>query len=120
MLIDDRMQDLGRLLDVASLRARVHAGNIANQNTPGYRARAVAFDEAFRETFASRGAAAARQVEAEVFQPRDTGLDNDGNDVNVDREVNILAQNAMLYNAYVTMLRGKYTLLETAVRGPGG
>ena len=33
MLTDDRMLNLAKLMDVAALRGRVHAHNIANQNT---------------------------------------------------------------------------------------
>ena len=43
---------LAKLMDVASLRAKVHAANIANQNTPGYKSQAVAFEGAFREALA--------------------------------------------------------------------
>lgn len=120
MLMDDRMRNLAHLLDVASLRQRVHAGNLANQNTPGYRAQAVAFDEAFQQALAERGSDAARAVRPEIVEPRATSVDNDGNDVSTDHEVNVLAQNAMLYQAYTAMLRGKATMLETAIRSPGG
>ncbi|MHC5067484.1 MAG: flagellar basal body rod protein FlgB [Planctomycetota bacterium] len=113
------MLDLAKLLDVAALRSRVHASNIANQNTPGYRARAVAFEDAFQDAWQRDGAAGARAVEAEVFEPRTTRVDNDGNDVSVDKEVAEMAQNAMLYNAYVAMYRGKSAILTQAIREGG-
>jgi flagellar basal-body rod protein FlgB len=118
MIVDERMNDIAKLLDVAALRARVHAENLANQNTPGYRARAVRFDATFREVFARRGAVAARAVEPEIFEPRTTAVDNDGNDVSTDREVTEAAQNAMLYQTYISILRGKKTILDRAIRGP--
>ena len=119
MLVDDRMHNLAKLLDVADLRARIHAQNIANQNTPGYTARAVRFEDAFRTAMDQEGDAAARGVQPEVYKPRSTPVDNDGNDVSVDREVTQMAQNAALYNAYLQILRGKYSLMGTAVRGEG-
>jgi len=115
MLIDDRMQNLAKLLDVAALRSRTHAANIANQDTPGYRAKAVRFDAAFREAL-ERGDGAARAVSPEVYEPRDTPVQNDGNDVGVDREVAAMAKNQILYNAYLQMMRGKTRLLDTAIR----
>ena len=86
MLIDERMADLAKLLDVASQRQKVHAGNIANANTPGYRARAVQFEEAFQQALANGDGELARSIEPEIFEPRTTSVDNDGNDVSVDRE----------------------------------
>ena len=67
-------------------------GNIANANTPGYRARALRFEDAFQEALASGDGAKARAVEAEVFEPRSTAVDNDGNDVSVDREAMLLSK----------------------------
>ncbi|MFW5750392.1 MAG: flagellar basal body rod protein FlgB [Planctomycetota bacterium] len=117
MLVDDRMLNLARLLDVATLRARVHAENIAHQNTPGYRARAVRFADEFARVQALRGDAAARTVEPEVIEPRTTAVDNDGNDVSVDREVTLAAKNAMRYNACISLLRGKHQLLNMSING---
>lgn len=117
MLVDNRLLNLAKLMDVAQKRAEVHSGNLANANTPGFRARAVAFEDAFRQELATRGDEAARQVDTKVYEPRQTSLDNDGNDVSVDKEVQTLAQNTLLYNAYVTMTRGKFNLMNTAIRG---
>lgn len=120
MLIDDRMRDLSRLLDVTELRGKVHAANLANQNTPGFRAREVRFEDAFRQAFDSQGAAAARAVEPEVAIAGKTAIDNDGNDVSVDAEVGALARNSLLHQTYITTLRGKFALLQAALRGAEG
>ena len=95
MLVDERMQNLARLMDVALLRNWVHASNIANQSTPGYKARRVEFESEF-QTVMDRSAA--RQVQAEVVT---TGRpdDNDRNNVSVDQEVTMAAESAMLYQA---------------------
>jgi flagellar basal-body rod protein FlgB len=118
---DDHIRTLGRLMDVAVLRARVHAGNLANQDTPGYKAKAVAFEDAFRAALDAGDQNAAAGIAPEVYEPRATASDNDGNDVSGEREVMALAQNQMLYNAYVGMMRGQQRLLMTAITpAPGG
>jgi flagellar basal-body rod protein FlgB len=117
MLIDERMRNLAKLLDVSELRAAVHAGNIANQNTPGYKARAVAFEDAFRQELDRRGGDAARQLQPTVYQPENTAVDNDGNDVSMVHEVSQSTQNNMLYASYVAMMRGKFRVLTTAISG---
>ena len=115
MLVTPRDRNLAALLDAAALRARVHAENIAHQNTPDYRARAVRFEEAFREALGRNDHTGAARITPEIYEPRDTMVNNDGNDVSVDREVTLASQNAVLYNAYVAILRGRKTLMDTAI-----
>lgn len=113
MFNDPHVGRLAKLMDVANLRGRIIAGNLANQNTPGFRARAVSFEEAFQEALSSGKEVG--DIEAEVYEPRNTGMDVDGNDVNVDKEVLAAAQNAFLYDAYASMIRGRNKLLDTAL-----
>jgi len=121
MLDDQRMALLARLMDVSVLRAQVHAGNIANQNTPGYRAKAVAFDEAFQAALAEGDGAAATTLEPEVVEPHTTAVQADGNDVALSAEIMASAKNQTLYNSYLAMMRGKMRLLNIAAgQAPGG
>jgi flagellar basal-body rod protein FlgB len=115
MLPDEHMKILSRLMDVSLLRAKVHAGNLANQNTPGYRAKEVSFDDAFQEALASGGADAAEEVSPKLVEPRSTPVGVDGNDVSPDKEVMGSAQNAVLYNTYMALLRGQSKLISTAI-----
>lgn len=117
---DPRIQNLVKLMDVAVLRQRVHAANLANQSTPNYHARGVKFDAAFQAALAKGRDAEARAVKPEVVDLPVTGLDNDGNNVDVDREVTLASQNTLLYNAYISLFRGKMSLLGTAVGSTGG
>lgn len=120
-MADQRLLALSRLLDASALRQQVHAANLANQNTPGYKARAVAFEDAFNQALDEGGAERAQEVEPEVYTPLATPADPDGNDVSVDREVSALAKNQMLYNAYIQVARGKMRLINTAITSaPGG
>jgi len=100
-------------MDVASLKARVHASNLANQNTPGYKAREVAFDAAFRDALA-RGDDTT-DIEPVVQEQASLGTDNDGNTVSTERETLGQAQNQTLYNAYLAMMQGKKKLIMIAI-----
>lgn len=118
---DPQIATLSRLLDASALRAQVHAANIANQNTPGYHAKAVAFEDTFRQALEEDGSEAASQVTPTVYEPRSTMEQADGNDVSMNREVTEMAKNATMYNAYIQMLRGKNKLINLAVsQSPGG
>jgi flagellar basal-body rod protein FlgB len=112
-MLDPHSPVLAKLMDVASLRARVHAANLANQNTPGYRAKAVAFEADFAAALASGGDAIG--VEPRIYEPRDTAQHVDGNDVAPDREVLQSAENTTLYNAYIALARGQQRLITTAI-----
>lgn len=116
---DGQMANLAKLLDVSSFRAKVHAANLANQNTPGYKAKAVAFEEAFLEALDS-----GRPVDGlqpTVFEPGETMVQPDGNDVSTDRETMLMAQSQSLYNAYLALATGKRKLLSIALSpAPGG
>ena len=118
---DPRLTVLARLMDVAVLRQQVHAGNLANQNTPGFKARAVAFEDAFNEALDEQGVDKAMSVGTEVYEPRATPVDIDGNDVSSEREVAALAKNKLLFDTYSQMARGKMRLMNTAITSaPGG
>ncbi len=113
MLNDSHSPILAKLMDVASLRARTHANNLANQNTPGYRAKAVEFDAEFQRAFAAGDDVS--RIEPRLFEPRDTAQGADGNDVKSDREVLQSAENASLYNTYIALARGRHRLTTTAI-----
>jgi flagellar basal-body rod protein FlgB len=118
---DPRLTVLTRLMDVAMQRQQVHAANLANINTPGYKARALEFEEEFNAALDEQGLDRAMRVETQVTTPLATGADPDGNDVSSEREVAALARNKLLYDTYVTMARGKMRMLNTAISAaPGG
>jgi flagellar basal-body rod protein FlgB len=119
MLGDAHTDLLSKLADVASLRAKVHAANIANQNTPGYKAQRVEFEAAFRSALSD--GSDPTEVDPLIVTPDDFATQADGNNVAVDREVLEQAQNASMYNAYIGMLQGRKKLLTIAMTSaPGG
>ena len=112
---DPRLTVLTRLMDTALVRQQVHAANLANQNTPGYRAREVAFEDAFNEALDGQGLDRAMSLAPEIRQADATMVQPDGNDVSSEREVAALARNQLLYNTYAQLTRGKMKLLNTAM-----
>lgn len=121
MFDDPRLSVLARLMDVAVLRQQVHAGNLANQNTPGFKARAVRFEDEFNRALDEQGLERALRIAPQIHTPLATPADNDGNDVSSEREVAALARNKLLYDAYAQLARGKLRLLNTALTpAPGG
>lgn len=113
---DSRIDLLSQVLDTATLRHRVIAQNVANANTPGYRRLEVSFEDQFAQALAAQGSQGVPQV-----QPRVVVADGpeqvDGNTVDIDREMNDLAKNALVYEAAAQILVSRLTSLRTAIAG---
>ncbi len=97
--------DLGRFLSFLSARQEVISSNIANVDTPGYKTRDL--DNEFSAAFAE-----ARDAVVEV-----PGLasKNDGNNVSIDREARLLAENTIRFNLAAQLLRGKIKDIRSAI-----
>ena len=107
---------LARLMDVAALRHGVLAHNIANVNTPGFKKRRVEFEQEFQQALV-RGGSGATQVQPVITESGDPPLRNDGNNVDIDKELGRLGKNAMLFRTYSTLLSRHLSLMKAAVSG---
>lgn len=105
---------LSRVLDVSSLRHRVIAQNVANVNTPGYHRLEVSFEDAMAKALAGSG-------EVATVKPRVIETDNparqDGNTVDIDREMGDLTKNGLLYQAATQILASRLASLRSAISG---
>ena len=121
---------LGGSLDAASLRQRVVAHNLANAETPGYRR----FDVVFEELLAARQRAQARRqiplrrthpshldglpqapVRPVVVRDTTSFVRNDGNNVDLERELALLAKNGLFYQAALRTLGARLGALRTVI-----
>lgn len=125
--IDRTVSLLDRTLDRASLRGSIVAANVANVDTPGYRALQVVFDDVLAAAggltplrtdpahmSAGPPGGAHRFVEGPLARIRP-----DGNSVDVDREMTALAALQGRYSAAAEMLKKRFGLLEYAVTSGG-
>lgn len=93
-------------MDLLSARQRLVASNIANADTPGYRARDLDFQFEFRNA----AGGAPRVIEAPGLAPR-----NDGNNVSLDRESRLLAENALRFQLASNLLRAQVRAVRAAI-----
>ncbi len=107
---------LSKLLDAAQLQHRVIGQNIANVNTPGYRTRAVSFEELLTETLANSADAGAK-LEPRVQEVGGLRVRTDGNNVDIDREMGQLSKNSLFYQTYSQLLASKLSLMRSAITG---
>ena len=110
---------LARGLDVAALRHQVIAHNIANVDTPRYKAKDVAFEQTLQSAIWSDeglSEAALDGAQPTVYTIAATGFRNDGNTVDIDWETVKLAQNTGRYSGCGEILRRRYAMLRYVAR----
>lgn len=109
-------------MTVAVARQVASAGNLANVDTPGYRAKEVTFDETLgRKTAALT---ATNPKHAGIARGSDTGIvvqdapgvaRRDGNTVQLDRELLTMGRAAGDFAAAQTALSAKFRLVRYAI-----
>jgi len=111
--VSNRDQILSRLLSAASLRSRVLADNVANQNVPGYQRRTVSFEDALRDRIAAgRGPEGlVPKVEVDKTSPASP----DGNNVSLELETNGLRENWLAFQLYAEMAQTRIGLIQAAI-----
>ncbi|MHC4624755.1 MAG: flagellar basal body rod protein FlgB, partial [Planctomycetota bacterium] len=99
---------IGAGIKAERLRWRAIANNIANLETPGYRRIDVKFEELLTKALESAGGAALSEIEPQIYQPKQTPVKSNGNDVNLEAEVGEMIKNTLRHKAYIRLLNKKY------------
>jgi len=119
MEIETRLSEqVARYLDLASDEAKLTAANMANIDTPGYRAVGMDFEAEMREALScvDQGRTARpvrlKAVDGLVARP-------DGNNVSMDREGLNLAEAQLKFKTGVALLRQQYQMVMDAIHADG-
>jgi flagellar basal-body rod protein FlgB len=123
---------LEKSLDLRSLNQRVLASNIANMDTPNYKAVELEIaEEMNRKKESNPGLTlvrthvnhlpskhqAANGVKLKTAKAPDFSLRGDGNTVDIDRTMGQLAKNTLLFNAATQLISNKFKGLKNAMKG---
>ncbi|MHC4265406.1 MAG: flagellar basal body rod protein FlgB [Planctomycetota bacterium] len=98
-----------------SLRQKAIANNIANIETPRYRRIDVKFKELLAKAIESPGSIDLKDLQAELYEPQNTPVNANGNDVNFESEMGDMIKNSLRHEAYVRLLNKKYKQIELAI-----
>ena len=114
-------------LSYATLNHKTIANNIANVDTPNYKAKNVRFKDMLaneKQIAISAYLTDSRHYDVEIKQstPDDSNLTNmryrnNGNAVDMDAEQTKLAENQIYYNALIDRVNGKLNTLNTVIKG---
>ncbi len=119
------------LMELRSRRQDIIAANVANADTPGYKARRLDFEEAMREALPTPGgqlamshthgrhmpAAASGPIPGEVKEVETPIPKGDQNSVDLEQEMARQTANQLLYNFAAQSLRGQITHMRTVIDG---
>lgn len=132
-LFDPTIGALNTSLNLRLLNQNIISSNIANADTPGYKAKRVEFESAFRDALgvdqrlkaegAEPGhivASPTRPIHPEVFNDPNGVASLDGNTVNRAEEMARMKENQIMYNASIEMLRKKLGQLRYGITEGGG
>ncbi len=108
---DDMITILSKAMDGLSVRHQVIADNVANVDTPGFKAGDVRFEEEL-----SSAIALGKPESAKPVIHKYTGkIRADGNSVDIDMENAKLAETTILYSAMSRLISQKFSMLRTVI-----
>jgi flagellar basal-body rod protein FlgB len=107
-VIDSLTNSLETYMDLLSMRQKLVSSNIANADTPGYKTQDLDFQASFQSMLDG----------GTVQQSTVPGLatKNDGNDVDLDREARLLAENSMRFSVASSLMRSSIQQVKEAIK----
>ena len=97
-------------MTLLSVRQKLVASNIANADTPGYRTKDIDFRAEFAQQMQGQECAGPQTIE-----PDGLAVKSDGNNVSLDRESRMLAENAMRYSVASNLARAELHAIKSAI-----
>lgn len=127
-LFGSTFQTLEHSFDYATAKNKTLANNIANVDTPNYKAKDVAFKDILADEL--NGSTKTKQTQPEhistdhqlhnkfqSYAKSDVNYNHNGNNVDMDKEMTSLAKNQLYYQSLVERMNDKFHDLQTVVRG---
>jgi flagellar basal-body rod protein FlgB len=132
-MFDPTISALRQNLNLRLENQNVISANIANADTPGYKARTANFEHALRDAMdtgadikldtdhsSHLGSPGIEDVKADVYEDPNGVESLDGNTVDRAAEMAKMKENEILYNASIESLRKKLGMLEYGISEGGG
>lgn len=122
----DYIRVLDKAADASWLRNEALSNNISNVDTPGYKRQDVAFESVLKQAL---GMCRYETMDAKVANLKVERLNGrpytdyanysyriDGNNVDIDNENVLLAENQLRYQGLITSINQEFTNLQTAMQ----
>jgi flagellar basal-body rod protein FlgB len=105
--------NLETYMNLLSMRQKLVASNIANADTPGYRTQDIDFRAEFLQQV--DGQECTGPVAPQTIEPDGLPVKADGNNVSLDRESRLLAENAIRFQVAASLARSELHTIQSAI-----
>jgi len=132
-IFDSTIGALNTSLNLRSMNQNVISSNIANADTPGFKAKSVDFEQTFREVLGTNDQLPIQSAEdghiapqaydpvfPEIYEETNGVESLDGNTVDRAAEMAKMSENQIMYDSSVEMLKKKLGMLKYTVAEGGG
>jgi flagellar basal-body rod protein FlgB len=109
--MDNSIKILQKIMDLCTYRQKILSSNIANVDTPNYKAKDVDFQEELKRASEIENNSY-RVIEAPTTMPN-----RDGNTVNIEVEMAKLTETLLMYNSATQLLSTRLRMLKDAIKG---
>ena len=108
------------------MKQKTISNNIANVDTPNYKAKDVKFSQTLTNEMQKLNAFksdhrhldfSSTKTMFNVYTKTNSSYQHNGNNVDIDQEMANMAKNQIHYNALVDRIGSKYTSLKTVIQG---
>lgn len=129
-LFDKTTQGLAASANMRLIRQNLTSSNIANAETPGFHAKKLDFEEALSRSLDIDGmrsmntshpdhfpvgGGSISHVKPDIYENPEGPINNDGNTVDLEKEMSALSENTILYRAAVQLINKKLGALRYAI-----
>lgn len=128
------MNNIGILqsaLDASSLRQQVISNNLANAETPDYKSKQVVFEDILKQQLSNQTNFVGKRTDsrhvmigksadipmAQTVENSDTVMQNNGNNVDLDKEMTQMGKNSLWYYTLTQQLTSQFQQLSIAIKG---
>jgi flagellar basal-body rod protein FlgB len=111
IVVEGIRDQLEHYMDLLSARQKLVASNIANADTPGYKSKDIDFQFEFMSQI--------KNGSPNVVETQGLVVKNDGNNVSLDREARLLAENALRFQVASQLMKSQLTIVRTAIQEAG-
>jgi flagellar basal-body rod protein FlgB len=127
-LFSGTISNLDKALNYSATKQKVISQNIANVDTPNYKAKDVSFKAAFNEALGESLINNRTNVRhfafdktnhssSTIMTKNQVSYNESGNSVDIDQEMTDLATNQIYNNALIERISGKFSSLQNVIRG---
>jgi flagellar basal-body rod protein FlgB len=110
-MLDNVGAGIEQYMNLVSARQKLVASNIANADTPGYQTKDIDFEN---ELQSQMSGSKPNMIEVSGLRNK-----NDGNNVDMDREARLLAENALRFSVASQLAHSEISTLRTAIEEGG-